>query len=108
MALRLKTLAIGFQGAPAQFPIRDFSRATKYVVFGEIEQNILLEPGHYEVRSDKGFSYKVGSTAKLAGFTSVPHDANVWLGISVDEECYLNAKLDEEGSLWVIPMETYL
>ncbi|WP_265499555.1 hypothetical protein [Paracoccus beibuensis] len=105
--IALRTLSIGTDEAPAQFPIRDFSRATETALASGVDVVVSLPAGHYEIRSDAAFAYKHGRAAEVAGFVAVPHDANVWLGVSLGESADLVVTPAGVGTLWIVPAEVY-
>jgi hypothetical protein len=103
----VKTLTIGTAQHPAQFPIRDFSAATATSLVADVEAVFSLAPGHYEIRSSSALTYKHGPAAAVAGYQAVPHDADTWLGVSVDRASDLVVSATDAGTLWIVPAEIF-
>lgn len=104
----IKTLSIGTDQAPAQFPIRDFGAAISDATLAAgVAKSFTLAPGHYEVRADVAFTYKHGPALSVGGFVAVPHDANVWLGVATDKEHELVITPAAAGTVWIVPAEMY-
>ena len=105
--LTIKTLHCGSDQVSTQFPIRDFDRAFTLDVNGGVGTS--LDAGHWEIRSNVDFEYTIVPSEydpdRPDGNVKVPHDANVWLGLSLERNSGISISAAGEGRVWFVPMK---
>ena len=105
--LTIKTLHCGADQTSTQFPIRDFDRAFALDVTSSVGTS--LDAGHWEIRSNVDFEYTIVPSEynpdRPDGNVMVPHDANVWLGLSLDQYSGISISMASEGRVVFVPMK---